>query len=59
MVSADAVQVWGWSARAQAGAEAIETAAKDAVAQGIEFAKAGPAPSINDVTKFVHAEEAA
>lgn len=43
----------------EAGAEAIETSAKDAVAQGIEFAKAGPAPSINDVTKFVHAEDAA
>ncbi|MBC2837595.1 thiamine pyrophosphate-dependent dehydrogenase E1 component subunit alpha [Paragemmobacter straminiformis] len=43
----------------EAGADAIETAAKDAVAAGIEFAKAGPAPAITDVTKFVHAEEAA
>jgi pyruvate dehydrogenase E1 component alpha subunit len=42
-----------------AGAEAIESDAKDAVAAGIEFAKAGPAPAITDVTKFVHAEAAA
>ena len=43
----------------EAGADAVEAAAKDAVAAGIEFAKAGPAPAITDVTKFVHAEEAA
>jgi pyruvate dehydrogenase E1 component alpha subunit len=41
------------------GAEAIEAEAKAAVEAGIEFAKAGPAPSIADVTKFVHAEVAA
>lgn len=42
-----------------AGADTIETAAKDTVTQGIEFAKAGPAPAITDVTKFVHAEATA
>ncbi|QYZ69546.1 thiamine pyrophosphate-dependent dehydrogenase E1 component subunit alpha [Neotabrizicola shimadae] len=41
------------------GAEAIEAAAKQAVADGVEFARASPAPAITDVTKFVHAEEAA
>jgi len=43
----------------QAGAEAIAAEAKAAVEAGIEFAKAGPAPAITDVTKFVHAEAAA
>ena len=42
-----------------AGAEAVEAEAKQAVADGVEFAKASPAPGIADVTKFVHAEEAA
>jgi pyruvate dehydrogenase E1 component alpha subunit len=37
-------------------AEAIRLEAEAAVAQGIGFAKASPAPSTADVTRFVHAE---
>lgn len=43
----------------EAEAEAVEAEAKAAVAAGIEFARQSPSPAITDVTKFVHAEEAA
>jgi pyruvate dehydrogenase E1 component alpha subunit len=41
------------------GAAAIEAEARQAVADGIAFAKASPAPSVADVTRYVHAEVAA
>jgi pyruvate dehydrogenase E1 component alpha subunit len=40
-------------------ATALQQAAEADVAQGIEFAKASPAPQITEVTKFVHAEVSA
>lgn len=38
------------------GADALLRAAEAEVAEGIDFAKASPAPSIADVTRYVHAE---
>lgn len=43
----------------EAEADAVEVEAKEAVAAGIEFARQSPAPAVTEVTKFVHAEEAA
>ena len=40
----------------EAVALAIEAAAAEAVAQGIDFAKASPAPTAADVTRYVYAE---
>ncbi len=40
----------------QAGADAIAAEAVAAVAAGVEFAKASPAPDISEVTRYVHAE---
>lgn len=37
-------------------AAAVETSARDEVEAGIAFAQASPAPSVNDVTRYVHAE---
>ncbi|MFN3844625.1 MAG: hypothetical protein ACK4RZ_02240 [Paracoccaceae bacterium] len=40
----------------QAAADVIAAEAVAAVAEGIAFAKASPAPDVSDVTRYVHAE---
>ncbi|MFN7052139.1 MAG: thiamine pyrophosphate-dependent enzyme, partial [Gemmobacter sp.] len=40
----------------ESGADAIAQAAVDDVQQGIEFAKASPAPAVTELTRYVHAE---